>query len=362
MGLENKKDMRYEFLRSVAMLLIILLHFLSHGGVNQNLDYGSFDYIFFSIMRTLGYLGVNCFVLISGYFLYKSAFRFSKVMRIVLQTLFYSILGILIAMFLCKDNLSAKDILFSLFPVTSNKYWFVSVYVMMLFVSPLLNIVLNKMNKEQHFRVICSSILMFSVLPIVLFWSKGVLTDGKDIIWFLTLYIIAAYIRKYDVQIKNKAVIKFFLTSIIGTVLLETSIKGFAQLIHVPTPEKIMFFNNQFFILSASVLLFIGARNISMNRISNMLAKMGGFTFGVYLLHDNDLLRANIWRIINAPRFLDNLCVEILYMISVIILIFACGCIVEFIRQKVFNYKNLEKSFCDYVDLCINRLMTKLNF
>lgn len=85
-------------------------------------------------------------------------------------------------MFLCKDNLSAKDILFSLFPVTSNKYWFVSVYVMMLFVSPLLNIVLNKMNKEQHFRVICSSILMFSVLPIVLFWSKGVLTDGKDII------------------------------------------------------------------------------------------------------------------------------------------------------------------------------------
>lgn len=147
-------------------------------------------------------------------------------------------------MFLCKDNLSAKDILFSLFPVTSNKYWFVSVYVMMLFVSPLLNIVLNKMNKEQHFRAICASIMIFSVLPIVLFWSKGVLSDGKDIMWFLTLYIIAAYIRKYDVQIKNKAVIKFFLISIIGTVLLETSIKGFAQLIHIPTPEKIMFFNN----------------------------------------------------------------------------------------------------------------------
>lgn len=361
MGLENKKDMRYEFLRSVAMLLIILLHFLSHGGVNQNLDYGNFDYIFFSIMRTLGYLGVNCFVLISGYFLYKSAFRFSKVMRIVLQTLFYSILGALIVVFFFKDNLGAKDILFSLFPVTSNKYWFVSVYVMMLFVSPLLNIVLNKMNKEQHFRAICASIMIFSVLPIVLFWSKGVLSDGKDIMWFLTLYIIAAYIRKYDVQIKNKAVIKFFLISIIGTVLLETSIKGFAQLIHIPTPEKIMFFNNQFFILSASVLLFIGARNISMNRVSNMLAKMGGFTFGVYLLHDNDLLRGHVWRIVNAPRFLDNLCVEISYMISVIILIFACGCIVEFIRQKVFNYKNIEKSFCDYIDLYINRLMAKLN-
>lgn len=92
-----------------------------------------------------------------------------------------------------------------------------------------------------------------------------------------------------------------------------------------------------------------------------MLAKMGGFTFGVYLLHDNDLLRGHVWRIVNAPRFLDNLCVEISYMISVIILIFACGFIVEFIRQKVFNYKNIEKSFCDYIDLYINRLMTKLN-
>lgn len=361
MGLENKKDMRYEFLRSVAMLLIILLHFLSHGGVNQNLDQGNFDYIFFSIMRTLGYLGVNCFILISGYFLYKSRFRFFKVVRIVLQTLFYSILGTLIAICFFKDSLSAKEIVFSLFPITSNKYWFVSVYVMMLFVSPLLNIALNKMNKEQHFRVICASIMIFSVLPIVLFWSKGVLSDGKDIMWFLTLYIIAAYIRKYDVSIKNKAVINFFLISIMGTVFLETSIKGFAQLIHIPTPEKIMFFNNQFFILSASVLLFLGVRNISMNKVSNTLSKMGGLTFGVYLLHDNDLLREHIWGIVNAPRFLDNLGLEILYMILVISLIFTGGCIVEFIRQKVFNYKNLEKSFCDYTDLCINRLMTKLN-
>lgn len=232
---------------------------------------------------------------------------------------------------------------------------------MMLFVSPLLNIALNKMNKEQHFRVICASIMIFSVLPIVLFWSKGVLSDGKDIMWFLTLYIIAAYIRKYDVSIKNKAVINFFLISIMGTVFLETSIKGFAQLIHIPTPEKIMFFNNQFFILSASVLLFLGVRNISMNKVSNTLSKMGGLTFGVYLLHDNDLLREHIWGIVNAPRFLDNLGLEILYMILVISLIFTGGCIVEFIRQKVFNYKNLEKSFCDYTDLCINRLMTKLN-
>lgn len=364
MELENKKDMRYEFLRSVAMLTIVLVHFLGHGGINEKIDFASLEYFFFSIMRTIGHLGVNCFVLISGFFLYKSVFKFSKVVRIVLQTLFYSILCTLIAVFFLKDNLSIKDMVFSLFPVTSNKYWFVSVYVMMLFISPLLNMVIEKMDKKQHSKIIFGSIILFSVLPIILFWSKGVLSNSKDIMWFATLYIIATYIRKYDIHIKNNTFFKYFSLSIIITVLLEAAIKAFANKMHVSVPPymNIVFFDNQTFILTASVLLFIWGRDLKMNKFCNILAKMGGFTFGVYLLHDNDLLREHIWRIVNAPRFLDNLGLEILYMILVISLIFIGGCIVEFIRQKVFNYKNLEKSFCDYVDLCINRLMTKLNF
>ena len=71
MELENKKDMRYEFLRSVAMLTIVLVHFLGHGGINEKIDFASLEYFFFSTMRTIGHLGVNCFVLISGFFLYQ---------------------------------------------------------------------------------------------------------------------------------------------------------------------------------------------------------------------------------------------------------------------------------------------------
>lgn len=47
MELENKKDMRYEFLRSVAMLTIVLVHFLGHGGINEKIDFASLEYFFF---------------------------------------------------------------------------------------------------------------------------------------------------------------------------------------------------------------------------------------------------------------------------------------------------------------------------
>ena len=56
----------------------------------------------------------------------------------------------------------------------------------------LLHVTTNKLNQKQHLTLVLSMVFAFSVIPTFLFWSRAVLSDGKDITWFVTLYFIAA--------------------------------------------------------------------------------------------------------------------------------------------------------------------------
>lgn len=77
-------------------------------------------------------------------------------------------------------------------------------------------------------------------------------------------------------------------------------------------------------------------------RNEKIITLIGSLTFGVYLLHDNDLIRNYLWKAIEAPRFLDNVAVELIYMVCVVLGIFIVGCIVECVRKKVVRLLKME--------------------
>lgn len=319
---KKEREPQFELLRIISMLLIVLLHFLSHGGVNDQLVQGSASYFIFSILRSFAYLGVNCFILISGYFLCDKEFKFSRIVKIAMQTLFYSIMGSAIAILLLHKPLSAKEFLFTIFPISGGKYWFASVYVLMLIISPIINFALKTMTKKQHLVLIIILFLFFSLFSTILLWSKSVFSDGKDIAWFLTLYVIAAYLKRYPIHIKRSWLCGLFLCMVLSTVFIEFGIKMIASRIGLGSPEKVMFYNNQPLILGGSILLFALISGLKIEHFSNVICKVGNLTFGIYLLHDNDLLRNYLWEKINAPRYLQNVPAELGYMCTVVLLIF----------------------------------------
>lgn len=101
-----------------------------------------------------------------------------------------------------------------------------------------------------------------------------------------------------------------------------------ASRIGLGSPEKVMFYNNQPLILGGSILLFALISGLKIEHFSNVICKVGNLTFGIYLLHDNDLLRNYLWEKINAPRYLQNVPAELGYMCTVVLLIFfdcLCG-------------------------------------
>ncbi len=87
---------------------------------------------------------------------------------------------------------------------------------------------------------------------------------------------------------------------------------------------------------------------------------VGGLTFGVYLLHDNDLLRSRLWNLINAPRLLDNYLAEMLYLVAIVVGIFCLGCLVELIRKKIVGIIHIEDILGKYADRLYDRVVQRI--
>lgn len=84
----HERNTSLDALRVLCMFLIVLGHAMVHGHVLDTLSPNSINYYIVNILRAFLSVHVNCFVLISGYFLCTYKFRLSKVFFIWWQTFF----------------------------------------------------------------------------------------------------------------------------------------------------------------------------------------------------------------------------------------------------------------------------------
>lgn len=94
---------------------------------------------------------VNCFVLISGYFLCTAEFKLKKLVSLWIQTIFYTV-GIYLLMCLFHDQtaFSFTQFIKRCLAITMKHYWYVTAYVLLYIVFPFLNCAIRAMNKKTH--------------------------------------------------------------------------------------------------------------------------------------------------------------------------------------------------------------------
>ena len=118
-----------ELLRILSMILIIMHHYSVHGGfslIDQTL---TINKLFVQILSLGGKIGVVCFILITGYFMINSSFKFKKLLKLVLEVWFYSI-GIMVIFYLFGlAEFNTVTFFTCLFPLSHSLYWFVTTYV-----------------------------------------------------------------------------------------------------------------------------------------------------------------------------------------------------------------------------------------
>lgn len=113
----------------------------------------------------------------------------------------------LFVVFLCiygKESFSWNWLLSSLFPVICGKYWFFSAYIFMMLASPLLNVVIARIDKKTHFAACAVFIVLGILAGDAHVLPQLAMGDGYNVIWFIMLYFIAAFVRKYDVKVPKK--------------------------------------------------------------------------------------------------------------------------------------------------------------
>ena len=155
-----------ELLRIVAMLMIIIHHFAYGDNFHFPADSITLNRLWIQFVNKGGKLGVNIFVLLSGYFLIESkSVKFRKLAAMWIAMLFYSVAFYTISVLTGGAKFRAYDVLLAFMPLSKTKWWFLEVYFMLYLLHPYLNTMLRNLSKADYERMLLLLGFCWSVMP-----------------------------------------------------------------------------------------------------------------------------------------------------------------------------------------------------
>lgn len=288
----SERDYGIDLLRLFAMGLIILHHLLSHGGLLFAFPDFSATGMAVHLLNAFARCAVNAYALISGYVMVTSRFRPSRLIALWLQVVFYGVLAVA-CLPLMGASAGLGDWLDALLPVTHNNYWYFTCYVPVFLFSPFLNKLLHDMSRRQTGLMMTALIALFCLMPLITLGDLFQLTDGYHFGWLMALYLMGGAVRLHGLGwLKNKAVslIVFLCCALLGWACRLGVIALGAPQLH----ELLLAYTAPTMLLCGLALLslFRGMRlPVWAQRIIGVLSPL---TFGVYLIHDNPLVREHL--------------------------------------------------------------------
>lgn len=348
---KKKRDANIELLRIVAMLMIITLHFNNQSKALLVLgEPASNVQIFATVLEAIAITGVNVYVLISGYYLSSSKVKLSKVLLLILQVYFYTLLISCAMMFVGAYSVKPEDkldrALRYLFPISSEHYWFVTAYVIMYVLAPVMNAAVNTLKRKQLKTVIIGLLTWFCFIKSIVPVKFGTDRMGYDFGWFICLYLIAAYIRKYNVVLfidaKKSALVYLVSVVVIAAFslvfyMINLATGNFNYYALVPCHY------NFFFALTGALGLFSVFRfmRLKENLFAEAIRIIAPYTLGVYLLHMHFEI-ADRWvewiEHIIGETPLDNVLTFFIHLVVSVLIVFFAGIFVDWIRKYIFNF------------------------
>lgn len=302
-----------DILRIFAMLSIVVIHLFKHGGLIDGLELFTPSYFVYNLLYGLVYSAVNVFVLVSGFFMIRGKFNMTRILHLLFEVWFYSIIISVLVMAI-SGNWSITVLIKSIFPITFRQYWFVSVYIAMCFCIPFLNKVLKNLSERQYRLLLLVLFMLFIIIPLVSVYSEPFNAGGgTGIVWFIVLYCFAGYVRLFNTDRLYKLSKWLLLPVVISTGLSKIAIDVIGICLNNPKIQDysyVFFKNNSVTVFLTSICLLILFTHCSFEKIPGKMIKIFGtisqMTLAVYLIHDHDLLRNYLWLYINPVNIFEN--------------------------------------------------------
>ena len=250
-----------ELLRILSLFMI----FWMHGAASA---YGNkFGEIAGILISVIGNMGVACFILISGY--YGIKLNIKKMMHLDLMLVFFSWLSLLMQ-FVWGKPVGGEAILSYLLPVIGKQSWYFTCYFALVFLSPFLNEVVEKLGEHRLKQLLVAMLVIFSVVTTVFFFDINE-DGGKGVVHMTMLYLIGRYLGVYKTEkvYETKKLVKVFLVTAGINFMLNLAL----YLVSGSVQNRYARDNSLFTIIQA-ICVFLIFRNIYFeNQRINRLAK-----------------------------------------------------------------------------------------
>lgn len=290
----NGRDSSIELLRIVAMLLVLLGHYVPvrmQPTAITAMD-RPFDTLFELELNSITFVCVNVFVLISGYFSIRP--KRSSLKRLLLQILFWSFFTSLIGLIIWPDSINLLNGWLSF--ITVLRQWFVFSYLGLFLFAPVLNSYLDSTSSHKIFQFTCLYMCFSIFFGYICYGFWGTPKDfleGMSILSLIGLYLIGTCLRRY----KDSTHWLFgqsattYLLSYVALTIFQTI---FAFILLRWEVKSCPYGYMNPIILLESVCLFMFFAKLKMRRVRwiNFLASSA---FAAYLLHCSPALSTHFW-------------------------------------------------------------------
>ena len=328
-----------ELSRILAMYLIVMHHFSVHGGLPiwSGSAPLSFNFYLDQLLSTGGKIGVNLFVLITGYFLAKKFSKFSSLIYLWIKTFSYVIIFFLLFCAIGLHPFSWSSLIGCFFPIRNDFYWFVSAYFLLILLSPFITIGIKALGQQKLFAFLLIFGFFWSVIPTLTTKPEYY---GSTLFWFVYLFSWGAFLRDYlERKIFSQSLCLSVCGASWGIIAIIIALADWNNRVgtFIGYIDWFTFANlYSVFSLICALSLFVFFKQMQIG-YKPWINKFAAAMFGVYLVHENPIVYPWLWsKVFHVPEYLGSSWF-ILYALAVITIVFFICAILDLIWEKVLQ-------------------------
>lgn len=346
----NTRNINIDLLRLLSMFLVAMIH-ITGNGIGDAGYINRYVCAVTIAFNAFSYCCINLFAMLSGYLMCEKRTKTRRIVRLWADVLFYSVAGVFTAFLISGDKtLISVDALKNLLPISTRRYWYISVYFALYFMIPFYNMLIAVLDKRKFSWLMIISLIGASVISTVFNMDPFNLGNGVDysFVWISIMYFLGAYIKKYGLNLSQK---KCFVLIVISELLI--CVSGL-----IPVRYRTLFGNaivlkkySSFAVVALSIAVFVFVLNMKLKvgpKMSRVIKSFSAASLAVYLTHTHPEI-FNRW-IVNGFKWMAQLSLPfvVICIIGISLAITIGGCLIGMAQHKLFELLKIYK-LCDVV-------------
>ena len=343
-----ERQSNFELLKIIAMLMIVAHHFVAKNFYNVDTEIIglTINKVFLQFFGNQAFIGNNLFFMCSAWFLIDKrdelagfpASSFKRIWKLEKAMLFYGIIFWIVFKLLSYEGATISLLLKSIFPLSTNLWWYPTCYAVFLLIHPFYRKGLQSLKEDELKKMLVVMGCVWSVSTLIPVFDYG----ASNFLCFVMLYAFVYYRKHFSNKYFDS---KRFCVALIVTgyllVLLSVVVLDSIGIRFSTAGQYACYYlrgNYRLFPMIISIAVFELFKDFRIN--SGIINYIASLTFGVYLIHMYPSVRDYMFSSENAVFRLDNIIRSPFLPLIALGEIMLCYCtcmVIEAIRQIIFK-------------------------